>query len=84
MPTIARRPAAQKQRERLQGRRLHAAELFATGIRQAEIARQLGVSPRAVSACTLGVKVSDKQLAAVPLARHDFHGGEVGGWLGVG
>jgi Rhodopirellula transposase DDE domain len=22
----------------------------------------------------LGVKVSDKQLAAVPLARHDFHG----------
>jgi hypothetical protein len=32
----------------------------------------------------LGVKVSDRDLAAVPLHRHDFHGGEVGGWLGVG
>lgn len=32
----------------------------------------------------LGVKISDQQLAAVPLRRHDWHGGEVGGWLGVG
>ena len=44
MPTIARRPAAQQERERLQARRLRAAELFATGVRQAEVARQLGVS----------------------------------------
>jgi transposase len=44
MPTIARRPAAQQERERLQARRLRAAELFAAGVRQAEVARQLGVS----------------------------------------
>ena len=49
MPTIARRPAAQQERERLQARRLRAAELFAVGVRQAEIARQLGVSRQAVS-----------------------------------
>ena len=49
MPTIARRPAAQQERERLQARRLRAAELFAVGVRQAEVARQLGVSPQAVS-----------------------------------
>ena len=30
-----------------------------------------------------GTKVSDADLAAIPLQRHDFHGGEVGGWLGV-
>ena len=44
MPTIARRPAAQQERERLQARRLVAAELFAAGVGQAEVARQLGVS----------------------------------------
>ena len=44
MPTIARRPAAQQERERLQARRLRAAELFAAGVGQAEVARQLGVS----------------------------------------
>jgi transposase-like protein len=49
MPTIARRPAAQQERERRQARRLCAAELFAIGVRQADIARQLGVSPQAVS-----------------------------------
>jgi transposase len=49
MPTIARRPAAQQERERRQARRLRAAELFAIGVCQAEIARQLGVSPQAVS-----------------------------------
>jgi hypothetical protein len=32
----------------------------------------------------LGVRVRDRELATVPLARHEFHGGEVGGWLGVG
>jgi transposase len=32
-----------------QARRLRAAELFALGVRQAEVARQLGVSPQAVS-----------------------------------
>jgi len=42
MPTIARRPAAQQQRQRLEARRLRAAELFAAGARQAEVARQLG------------------------------------------
>jgi len=31
-----------------------------------------------------GIKVSDAELAAIPLTRHEFHGGEVGGWLGVG
>jgi putative transposase len=49
MPTLPRRPAAQQQRERLQARRLRAAELFAVGVRQAEIARQLGVSRQGVS-----------------------------------
>jgi transposase len=49
MPTIARRPAAQQERQRLQARRLRAAELCAIDVRQAEIARQLGVSPQAVS-----------------------------------
>jgi transposase len=34
MPTIARHPVAQQERERLQTRRLRAAELFATGVRQ--------------------------------------------------
>ena len=49
MPTIARRPAAQQERDWLQARRLRAAELFAIGVRQAEIARQLDISPQAVS-----------------------------------
>ena len=49
MPTIARRPAAQRERDRLEARRLRAAELFAAGVRQAEVARQLEVSPQAVS-----------------------------------
>ncbi len=31
-----------------------------------------------------GTKVSDAELAAVPLKPHDFHPGEVGGWLAVG
>jgi transposase len=44
MPTVARRPAALQERERLQARRLQAAEPFATDVRQAEVARQLGVS----------------------------------------
>jgi transposase len=48
MPTLARRPAAQQQRDRLQARRLAAAELFATGVRQAEVARRLGVSRQSV------------------------------------
>jgi transposase len=49
MPTIARRPAAQQERDRLQARRLRAAELFAAGVDQAEVARQLSVSAQAVS-----------------------------------
>jgi transposase len=49
MPTVPRRPAAQQQRQRLQARRLRAAALFAAGVGQAEVARQLGVSTQAVS-----------------------------------
>ena len=49
MPTVPRRPAAQRERDRLEARRLRAAELFATGVRQAEVARQLGISAQAVS-----------------------------------
>jgi transposase len=48
MPTIARRPAAHQQRQRRQERRLRAAELFAAGVGQAEVARQLGVSRQSV------------------------------------
>ena len=36
MPTVPRRPAAQEERDRLQARRLRAAELFAAGVTQAE------------------------------------------------
>jgi transposase len=49
MPTVPRRPAAQRERDRLEARRLQAAELFAAGVRQAEVARQLEVSAQAVS-----------------------------------
>jgi transposase len=49
MPTLTRRAAAHQERGRLQARRLRAAELFALGVRQAEIARRLGVSRQAVS-----------------------------------
>jgi transposase len=49
MPTVPRRPAAQRERDRLQARRLRAAELFAAGVTQAEVARQLEVSAQAVS-----------------------------------
>jgi transposase len=49
MPTVARRPAAQRERDRRQARRLRAAELLAAGVRQAEVSRQLGVSAQAVS-----------------------------------
>jgi transposase len=48
MPTVPRCPAAQRERDRLQARRLRAAKLFAAGVRQAEVARQLGVSAQAV------------------------------------
>jgi transposase len=49
MPTVPRRPAAQRQRDRLEVRRLRAAKLFGAGVRQAEVARRLGVSAQAVS-----------------------------------
>jgi transposase len=49
MPTVPRRPAVQQERDWLQARRLRAAELFTIGVRQAEVARQLGVSRQAVS-----------------------------------
>jgi transposase len=49
MSTVPRRPAAQRARERLQARRLRAGELFAAGVHQAGVARQLGVSAQAVS-----------------------------------
>jgi transposase len=49
MPTVPRRPAAQRERDRLEARRLRAAELFAAGVHQAEVARQLEVSAQAVN-----------------------------------
>ena len=49
MPTVPRRPAAQQERDRLEARRLRAAELFAAGVTQAEVARLLEVSAQAVS-----------------------------------
>jgi transposase len=49
MPTVPRRPAAQRERDRLHARRLRAGELFAAGVRQAEVARHLDVSAQAVS-----------------------------------
>jgi transposase len=49
MPTVPRRSAAKRERDRLEGRRLRAAELFAAGVTQAEVARQLEVSAQAVS-----------------------------------
>ena len=48
MPTVPRRPVAQRERDRLEARRLRAAELFAAGVPQAEVARQLGVSRQSV------------------------------------
>jgi transposase len=48
MPTT-RRPSPAEQRAARESRRLQAAELFAQGHTQAEVARQLGVSPQAVS-----------------------------------
>jgi hypothetical protein len=49
MPTLRRRPAAQRERDRLEARRLRAGELFAAGVTQAQVACQLGVSAQAVS-----------------------------------
>ena len=49
MPTVPRCPAAQRERDRLEARRLRAAELFTAGVHQAEVARQLEVSAQAVS-----------------------------------
>jgi transposase len=49
MPTVPRRPAAQQEREPLQARRVRVAELSTAGLRQPEVARQLGVSAQAVS-----------------------------------
>jgi transposase len=49
IPTVPRRLAAQRERDRLQARRLRAAELFAAGVHEAEVARQLDVSAQAVS-----------------------------------
>jgi transposase len=42
-------PAARRERDRLEVRRLRAAELVAAGVRQAEVARWLGVYRQAVS-----------------------------------
>ena len=49
MPTVPRRLAVQEERDRLQARRQRAAELFAHGHTQAEVARRLEVSAQAVS-----------------------------------
>jgi transposase len=42
-----RRPAARRERERLEARRRRAAGLFAAGVRQAEVARRLGIPAQA-------------------------------------
>jgi transposase len=42
-------PCGTTRRDRLEARRLRAAELFAAGVHQVEVARQLGVSAQAVS-----------------------------------
>ena len=44
MPTTRRRPSPAEERAALEGRRLQAAELFAQGHTQTEVARTLGVS----------------------------------------
>jgi transposase len=49
MATAPRRSPAQHHRDQLQQRRLRAAELFAAGVHQAEVARRLDVSRQAVS-----------------------------------
>jgi putative transposase len=49
LATTPRRPQAQHHRDQLERRRLRAAELFAAGILQADVARRLGVSRQAVS-----------------------------------
>jgi hypothetical protein len=68
MPIVSRRPAAQRERDRLQARRLRAAELFTAGVRQAEIARQLGVCVQAVSVWyAVGRRVAPRGCAAVAL-----------------
>ena len=47
MATAPRRPQAQHHRDQLEQHRLRAAELFAVGVHQVEVARQLGVSRQA-------------------------------------
>ena len=50
MATRGRKPAAERRdRQVFEGRRLHAADLFEQGIRQAEVARRLGVSRQTAS-----------------------------------
>ena len=49
MPTTPRRPQAERHRQQLQARRLHAAELFTAGVHPAEVARRLGVSRQSAS-----------------------------------
>ena len=51
MPTVARRPAAQQDRQQLQARRLRATESFATGVGQAEVAPS-SASPARACTCT--------------------------------
>ncbi len=36
------------------------------------------------STSATGVQISDRQMDALAVTRHAWHGGEVGGWLGVG
>jgi hypothetical protein len=49
MTTMPRRPAAQRDDERLEGRRLRAVEAFAFGVRQGEVRHQSAVPAQAVS-----------------------------------
>jgi hypothetical protein len=62
MPTVPGRPAAQRDRDRLEARRLRAAGLFTVGVRQAEVARQFGVSAQTPS--TSGSRPTCRQALA--------------------
>ena len=98
MPTVPRRLAAQRERDRLQARRLRAGELFAAGARQAEVARQLGVSAQAVNVwhtrwetggmralCSRGPSGPEPRLSDAQLARVEqalLEGATASGFVG--
>jgi transposase len=71
MPTVPRCPAAHQQRQRLEARRLRAAELLAAGVIQAEVARRL----RAAELLAAGVIQAEvaRQLGVSRQSVSDWH-----------